>query len=369
MFQDLDARYDNAFRRAAPAAESIALLYREDGVLARVSGGALELPRFGDLSPAARGLDWRYAFSLGERECFAADWAGIETPLIRHGCAVTPSPEGEGFGGGRKDEAPLIRHGGAVTPSPKGEGSGDGRKDETPLIRHGGAVTPSPEGEGFGGGRKDETPLIRHGGAVTPSPEGEGFGFVASREFRAFSPKEAVFAAAVGESLHRWYGANRFCGRCGAPMADSETERARVCPACGLTVYPKICPAVIAAVTDGDRLLLTKYQGRAFKRFALVAGFNEIGESIEDTVRREVREETGLEVRNLRFYKSQPWVFTDSLLMGFWCELAGSDAITLQRSELSEAGWYRREEIPEDYSPISLTGEMIGLFRDGRASS
>ena len=343
MFQDLDARYDNAFRRAAPAAESIALLYREDGVLARVSGGALELPRFGDLSPAARGLDWRYAFSLGERECFAADWAGIETPLIRHGCAVTPSPEGEGFGGGRKDEAPLIRHGGAVTPS--------------------------PEGEGFGGGRKDETPLIRHGGAVTPSPEGEGFGFVASREFRAFSPKEAVFAAAVGESLHRWYGANRFCGRCGAPMADSETERARVCPACGLTVYPKICPAVIAAVTDGDRLLLTKYQGRAFKRFALVAGFNEIGESIEDTVRREVREETGLEVRNLRFYKSQPWVFTDSLLMGFWCELAGSDAITLQRSELSEAGWYRREEIPEDYSPISLTGEMIGLFRDGRASS
>ena len=291
MFQDLDARYDNAFRRAAPAAESIALLYREDGVLARVSGGALELPRFGDLSPAARGLDWRYAFSLGERECFAADWAGIETPLIRHGCAVTPSPEGEGFG------------------------------------------------------------------------------FVASREFRAFSPKEAVFAAAVGESLHRWYGANRFCGRCGAPMADSETERARVCPACGLTVYPKICPAVIAAVTDGDRLLLTKYQGRAFKRFALVAGFNEIGESIEDTVRREVREETGLEVRNLRFYKSQPWVFTDSLLMGFWCELAGSDAITLQRSELSEAGWYRREEIPEDYSPISLTGEMIGLFRDGRASS
>ena len=74
--------------------------------------------------------------------------------------------------------------------------------------------------------------------------EGEGFAFVPSREFRGLGPKEAVFAAAVGESLHRWYGATRFCGRCGKPMADSDTERARVCPACGLTLYPKISPAV-----------------------------------------------------------------------------------------------------------------------------
>ena len=179
-------------------------------------------------------------------------------------------------------------------------------------------------------------------------------------------PKEAVFAAAVGESLHRWYGANRFCGRCGRPMADSDTERALVCPDCGLTVYPKICPAVIVAVSDGDRLLLTKYRGRAFRRYALVAGFAEIGESIEDTVRREVFEETGLRVKNLRFYKSQPWVFTDSLLMGFWCELDGSDAVTLETNELSEAGWYARAEIPTDHSGISLTGEMMEVFRRGR---
>ena len=194
-------------------------------------------------------------------------------------------------------------------------------------------------------------------------PAVEGYEYVSSREYRALGPGEAVFAAAVGESLHRWYGATRFCGRCGKPMADSDTERARVCPACGLTLYPKISPAVIVAVTDGDRLLLTKYRGRAFKRYALVAGFNEIGESIEDTVRREVFEETGIRVKNLRFYKSQPWVFTDSLLMGFTCELEGSDAVTIQENELSEAGWYHRSEIPEDYSPISLTGEMIDRFR------
>ena len=89
-----------------------------------------------------------------------------------------------------------------------------------------------------------------------------------------------------------------------------QKEKFILCPVCGNTVYPKICPAVIVAIHDGDRLVLTKYKDRPVKHYALVAGFNEIGESIEETVHREVLEETGLRVRNLRFYKSQPWVFT-----------------------------------------------------------
>lgn len=194
-------------------------------------------------------------------------------------------------------------------------------------------------------------------------PEAEGF--LPTRQYRELEPRETAFACCVGESLHRWRRANRYCGRCGAEMRDSETERAAVCPDCGLTVYPKICPAVIVAVCDGDRLLLTKYRGRAFKRYALVAGFNEIGESIEDTVHREVLEETGLRVKNLRFYKSQPWVLTDSLLMGFFCDLDGEDVITIEEDELSVARWFRREEVPTDHSGISLTGEMIECFRAG----
>lgn len=189
--------------------------------------------------------------------------------------------------------------------------------------------------------------------------------FAASRAYREMLPKEAVFAAAVGQSLCNWYESNHFCGRCGREMQDSKAERAMVCPDCGLTVYPKICPAVIVAVTDGDRLVLTRYKGRPFKRYALVAGFNEIGESIEDTVRREVLEEVGLKVKNLRFYKSQPWVFTDCLLMGFFCELDGDDKITLQEDELAEAEWFARNDLPEDHSGISLTGEMIEIFRRG----
>ena len=176
-----------------------------------------------------------------------------------------------------------------------------------------------------------------------------------------------LMAAAAGESLYRWYSSQRFCGRCGRPMEKSKIERAMVCPACGNTVYPKICPAVIVAIHDGDRLVLTRYKDRPFKHYALVAGFNEIGESIEETVHREVLEETGLRVKNLRFYKSQPWVFTDTLLFGFFAELDGSDKITVQEDELAEAGWFHRSEIPEDQSRISLTGEMMEQFRKGLA--
>ena len=164
----------------------------------------------------------------------------------------------------------------------------------------------------------------------------------------------------------RWYAGNRFCGACGRSLEPSTLERALVCPACGRTVYPKICPAVIVAVCHEDRLLLTKYAGRSFRRYALVAGFNEIGESIEETVRREVLEETGLQVDNLRFYKSQPWVVTDSLLFGFFAELAGPDCIHLQEEELAEAQWFPRNALPTDHSSDSLTGEMIEIFRAGK---
>ncbi len=105
--------------------------------------------------------------------------------------------------------------------------------------------------------------------------------------------------------------------------------------------------------------------GRSKNTRSLIAGFNEIGETIEQTVHREVLE-AGVRVKNLRFYKSQPWVFTDTLLMGFVCELDGSDKITVQESELAEASWHLRSELPEDHSYISLTGEMIEQFRLGK---
>ena len=137
------------------------------------------------------------------------------------------------------------------------------------------------------------------------------------------------------------------------------------CTACGQVEYPKICPAVIVGVVHQDKLLLTKYAGRAFKRYALIAGFAEIGETIEETVKREVMEEVGLNVKNLHYYKSQPWSFSDTLLMGFYAELDGEETIRLDENELSVAQWCTREEIPED-DGISLTREMMRVFKEGR---
>ena len=111
--------------------------------------------------------------------------------------------------------------------------------------------------------------------------------------------------------------------------------------------------------------MLTKYAGRAGAWYALVAGFTEVGETIEETVHREVMEEVGLRVRNLRYYKSQPWSFSDTLLMGFWCEVDGDASITVDQTELKEARWFTREEMPDERvrDRASLTGEMIERFR------
>ena len=147
-------------------------------------------------------------------------------------------------------------------------------------------------------------------------------------------------------------------------MERDHRERMLYCPSCGNQVYPTISPAVIIAVTHNGKLLMSKYAGRDYKKFALIAGFNEIGETIEETVHREVMEEVGLRVKNLSYYKSQPWPFTGTLLMGFFCELDGDDdRITLEEDELSEAGWYLPEDVPEDEEKIALTREMMIVFK------
>lgn len=196
--------------------------------------------------------------------------------------------------------------------------------------------------------------------------EQDGLAFHSTSVIRDLEPLWTAFAAANGAELHRFYRNNQFCGRCGTPTVKSKKERAMICPSCGNTIYPKIAPAVIVAITDGDRLLLTKYAGREYTRYALVAGYTEFGETLEETVRREVMEEVGLKVKNIRYYKNQPWAFSDSMLVGFFAELDGSPQITLDETELSTAIWMERGDIPDDYTNVSLTHEMILRFkRDG----
>jgi len=194
-------------------------------------------------------------------------------------------------------------------------------------------------------------------------PESGDWSYVSMMEVRNLNPVWKVFACALGDQLKRWFERNRFCGCCGGKTTLHTTERAFVCESCGHTIYPDLPPSVIVGITDGDRILLTKYAGRAFKRYALVAGYTEFGETLEETVSREVREEVGLKVKNIRYYKSQPWPFSGALLVGYFAELDGSDQITLQESELAEGTWFKREDIPIMDSRLSLTNEMIEVFR------
>ena len=198
-----------------------------------------------------------------------------------------------------------------------------------------------------------------------PVDETDIWQYIELGSMRDKKPMWMAFACTVAGQLQRWFSANRYCGRCASPMRLHAVERAIECPKCGQLIYPNLSPSVIVAVTDKDRILLTKYAGRPFKNYALVAGYAEIGETLEQTVAREVMEEVGLRVKNFKYYKSQPWSFTDTLLVGFFVELDGSDKITLQESELSEGTWFHRKDIPPAESTISLTAEMIETFRNG----
>ena len=139
------------------------------------------------------------------------------------------------------------------------------------------------------------------------------------------------------------------------------------CPECNNMIFPKIAPSVIVGVTHGDRLLLSKYANRNYTRYGMIAGFTEIGETVEETVAREVMEEVGLKVKNIRYYKTQPWGVTGGLLLGYYCDLDGDDeTVTLDQEELAMAEFYPRNALPAHDDGISLTREMIRMFEEGK---
>lgn len=193
----------------------------------------------------------------------------------------------------------------------------------------------------------------------------EGYVWANRKYFRTSKPKYLSFAGVTALQLAGWYNSNRFCGKCATPMIRDNKERMVKCPNCGQMVYPRINPAVIIGIYNGEKLLLTQYRNGPTTNFALVAGFTEIGETLEQTVIREVKEEVGLNVKNIHYYKSQPWCFTDTLLAGFYCELDGDSTIKLEQDELKFGGWFNRDELKIiKNNDMSLTNEMINYFRD-----
>lgn len=214
--------------------------------------------------------------------------------------------------------------------------------------------------------RLDGAPCYMGMGDMGGAPAGWAWTQVRALRREAGGPREIIFAAWTAWQLYRWYRDNRFCGRCGQKTRPAEDERALVCDRCQRRVYPRLNPAVIVGVTHGDEIVVTRYRGRDISYQALVAGFVEIGETLEQTVAREVMEETGLRVENIRYYKSQPWAIADDLLAGFFCDAAGSTEIKMDEVELKEALWVRREDVVGQPNDYSLTNEMMMVFREGR---
>jgi NAD+ diphosphatase len=198
-----------------------------------------------------------------------------------------------------------------------------------------------------------------------PDLESDSFTFQEISFFRTIKRKEIAWISIVGYHLMTWYETNQFCGKCGTRANHKDDERAMVCPACKTAVYPKISPAIIVAILCKDKILLA--HGANFKPdfFSLVAGYADIGESLEDAVIREVKEEVGVDVKNIRYYKSQPWPYSGSMMIGFIAEADDTQPIRIDEKEISEAAWFSRDKLPNYPLQISIAGEMIEKFERG----
>ena len=216
----------------------------------------------------------------------------------------------------------------------------------------------------YGFSLQDVNYFIWMGEAGTPVDT--AFAYEQARGLRQVASKHICYGAMTAWHLFSWYRASRYCGRCGTMTVHDEKERMMRCPNCGNMIFPRIAPAAIIALTHGDKLMLSKYANRNYTRYGLLAGFIEIGETAEEAVAREVMEEVGLPVKNIRYYKSQPWGIAGNLSVGYFCDLDGdNDTVTLDENELASAEWFPRNGIPAEDDGISLTREMIRLFAEG----
>ncbi len=176
---------------------------------------------------------------------------------------------------------------------------------------------------------------------------------------------EAFFLlAGRAKQIVEWHRTHRFCGRDGTETVPGPTELAKQCPRCGLVFYPRLSPAVIVLVGRGDEVLLARSPGFPPGMYSVLAGFVEPGESIEEAIKREIREEVGVEVGNLSYFGSQPWPFPNSLMIGFVADYAGGE-LNADSAEIETAGWYSVDDLPELPPRVSIARRMIEDFVAG----
>lgn len=193
---------------------------------------------------------------------------------------------------------------------------------------------------------------------VAEFPKMPGAEAVSVRAIFTLAGPEVFALAGRATQLLDWQANHRYCGRCGTPTVIKPDEPAMHCPACGLLAYPRLSPAVMVLVRDGEKLLLARSPHFKPGVFSALAGFVEPGETLEECAVREVREEVGIEIANLRYFASQPWPFPNSLMIAFFADYAGG-TITPEPGEIEDAGWFLPDALPLLPDPVSISRRLI----------
>ncbi len=175
-------------------------------------------------------------------------------------------------------------------------------------------------------------------------------------------PRQLYLMAGKCQEILYWDQNTKYCGVCGGPMK-LHTEISKRCEHCGKEVWPQLATAVIVLIHRGDEALLVKAHNFVHDFYGLVAGFVETGETLEESVVRETKEETGLDIKNIRYFGSQPWPYPCGLMVGFEADYAGGE-IHVQRSELSRASWFRRDHLPKIPEKLSIARQLIDHWID-----
>jgi len=188
-----------------------------------------------------------------------------------------------------------------------------------------------------------------------------GMTFEGLRQVYGRLDEDLFWIAARAVQIVEWDKTHQFCGRCGIRMKTRPIERAKECPQCGLLHFPRLSPAIIVLIERDNQLLLARSRRFATPMYSVLAGFVEPGESLEEAVVREVREEVGLSLKDIRYFGSQPWPFPHSLMVGFTATYASGE-ISLDETEIEDAGWFSVENLPPIPGKISIARKLIDWF-------
>lgn len=189
----------------------------------------------------------------------------------------------------------------------------------------------------------------------------EGMIFRGLRELYGILEEDFFALSGRAFQIMEWDRTHQYCGHCATGTTQLAGDRAKRCPNCGLVNYPRLCPAIIVLISRGDELLLARANRFPQALYSVLAGFVEPGESLEETVIREVKEEVGILVKNIRYFGSQSWPFPNSLMIGFTADYADGE-IVIEEKEIADAAWFKKDNLPQIPPKLSIARKLIDAF-------